>query len=98
MAASGSGPRSPQLSAGLASKDGTHVSIGDEIVTYIKSLPQKLKTTLMIEDVAHSCRYCRGAVVHRNEFCSQQCVVKYWERFRKENAKITGTVANLLLG
>ena len=90
MAMSGSGSRSPQLSA---NKDGARTSIGDDVVKFIKGLPQMLKSLLLIEDVAHSCRYCRGAVRYHNQFCSEPCVMKYWKRLRKENAKATGRLS-----
>ena len=57
---------------------------------FIASLPEKVKTALMIEDVATSCRQCRGTVRRPNEFCSHYCVLKYWERLRNENAKVSG--------
>ena len=85
-----SGGPSPHASA----KDSV---LGGPILKFLTRLPEKVRSALMIEDVATSCRHCRGAVRRPNEFCSQYCVLKYWERLRNENAKVSGTKCLVLV-
>lgn len=62
-----------------------------DIIRTIKDFPQTLKSTLVIEEVATSCRCCNGPLRLGHEFCSQECGLHYWENLRQRRGKISGS-------
>ena len=73
------------------SSDSKLYALATSALNYFKKLPETIKRAFQIEDSSkNTCRYCRERVRPPNEFCGQECVLKYWEAFRKENHKISG--------
>lgn len=70
--------------------DPTVASLPEKIMAIFKNLPKTVKSAFQIEDVATSCRCCKGSVRYPQQFCSQDCVMKYWGSVRLKNGKVSG--------
>ena len=65
-------------------------STSSSIMEDLMEMAKKIKSVLNIEDVATSCRCCHGAVRRSHDFCSQDCVFRYWENTRQRTGKSSG--------
>ena len=61
-----------------------------DIVRAIKDLPQALRTALVIDEVVTSCRCCQRPLRWSEEFCNQECGLRYWESLRQRRGKMSG--------